>query len=1244
MKRLFGIFLLIFFLGYAQALGSVSLIMPQRSGLNGTQITIPVKVKDFSNIISTQGTIQFDPAIVSYVSVQNFGLPGMNAASFGTTQTATGKLAFTWFDGTLLGVSLADSTTIFSITFNIIGTAGQTSALSFISVPTPIEIVDNNFAIQTAVLVDGSISVQSGTVIPDITLYADTITAATGSQVAISVRATDFLNINSCQGTIQFNPAVAAYSSISFFGLPGMNIGNFGTSQVGTGKLMFAWSDATLNGQNMADNAPLFTILFNVVGSPGSQTTLDFISTPTPLEIVDSLFNVLNVTTTAGRISIPTAVSSQRLIYYCDSVSAPTGSVVSVSVHAIDFVDIISMQGTLQFNTSIATLDTIDFFGLPGMNAASFGLSQIGSGKLMFTWNDPTLAGVTMADSAILFSMKFNLVGSPGTFTMLDFVDVPTLMETVNKDFLVVNDSLISGKLRIINNGTLDIQEPALLTYCMGSAFSTTYTATGTYIAGNMFILQISDASGSFATATNLDTVVGSTSGSFSCTLPLSLPAGNGCRIRVIATNPLMASLPSTQDISILATPGMPTIPAGVTQLCLNPANTIYTSSATNVTGAIWILYPATAGTISGAGATGTVDWNNTYLGNAYIKVMGLNGSCQGPWSDSLLVTITDYPGNASKPTGDTVLCQNPGSVPYSVVAIPNADTYAWVLNPGTAGSIIGSGTSINVVWDPAFTGIAQLTVQGFNSTCSGNVSAIRTIEVLQTPVQANVPTGNTALCMNPADENYSIAVVAGASAYSWTLYPAVAGSLTPSGNSAIVNWNDTYTGDAFIKVVGINGICQGPWSDSLMVTISAYPDAAVQPDGDTLMCQNPGTTPYTTPLITNANTYAWVLNPGTAGSIVGSGNNISVNWNPSFNGIAQLSVQGINASCNGTLSPVLSIHILTIPGQANIPSGNTTLCINPANTTYTTSPVSGATTYNWTLIPAAAGTIVPAGTSADVDWNNTYTGQAHIVVMAANGICQGLSSDTLNVNISDLPSQATQPTGAAEMCSDGPATNYTTTGALGASSYTWGLWPATAGNISGTATTATVIWNSGWSGTAYVFVMGNNSCGSGLNSDSLEVTVHPLPTAPIITTTFGTLSSSYTTGNQWYFNGALLSSETAQDYTPAVNGLYYVIYTDNNGCWSSSDTLNVNFVGMQVYNDLSEISILPNPSAGVITVTAQEIIGVDIYSATGMLVRSVESMHTASLQIDLTAIAPGLYLVKVITPASVKVMQLIIE
>ena len=93
---------------------------------------------------------------------------------------------------------------------------------------------------------------------------------------------------------------------------------------------------------------------------------------------------------------------------YADSVQGNNGSQVLVPVRADDFVNLVGMQGSIGWNTSIATYDTVLQFGLPNMTVANFGVGQVASGLLTFSWDDPTFVGVTVPDSTILFAVRFN--------------------------------------------------------------------------------------------------------------------------------------------------------------------------------------------------------------------------------------------------------------------------------------------------------------------------------------------------------------------------------------------------------------------------------------------------------------------------------------------------------------------------------------------------------------------------------------------------------------------------------------------------------------------------------------------------------------------------------------------------------------------------------------------------------------------------------------------------------------------
>ena len=86
---------------------------------------------------------------------------------------------------------------------------------------------------------------------------------------------------------------------------------------------------------------------------------------------------------------------------------------------------------------------------------------------------------------------------------------------------------------------------------CPGSQFSLAYTATGTFNEGNVFIAQLSDASGSFASPIDIGNVNVTTSGNINVTIPVNTPAGTLYRIRVVSSDPSIIGKDNGSDITI---------------------------------------------------------------------------------------------------------------------------------------------------------------------------------------------------------------------------------------------------------------------------------------------------------------------------------------------------------------------------------------------------------------------------------------------------------------------------------------------------------------------------------------------------------------------------------------------------------------------------------------------------------------------------------------------------------------------
>jgi PKD repeat protein len=86
-------------------------------------------------------------------------------------------------------------------------------------------------------------------------------------------------------------------------------------------------------------------------------------------------------------------------------------------------------------------------------------------------------------------------------------------------------------------------------------------------------------------------------------------------------------------------------------------------------------------------------------------------------------ITVGSVPLTANTPSGITYLCASWGNTTYNTAPLPNVTVYDWQVSPPDAGTIAGTGTSVTVVWDQDFLGIAQLKVAGTNYCGIGSYS-----------------------------------------------------------------------------------------------------------------------------------------------------------------------------------------------------------------------------------------------------------------------------------------------------------------------------------------------------------------------------------------------------------------------------------------------------------------------------------------------------------------------------------------
>jgi hypothetical protein len=129
------------------------------SAERGSVLFTDIKVSNFKKIVGLQFSLSWDPEVIEYKGLTAFGIELNTAINFGTQEVSDGFLIFSWYDGTLNGISLPDETILFKIEYEVIGDALSSTELRFVDQPAPREIVDTSYKAVPGTFQHGSIAV-----------------------------------------------------------------------------------------------------------------------------------------------------------------------------------------------------------------------------------------------------------------------------------------------------------------------------------------------------------------------------------------------------------------------------------------------------------------------------------------------------------------------------------------------------------------------------------------------------------------------------------------------------------------------------------------------------------------------------------------------------------------------------------------------------------------------------------------------------------------------------------------------------------------------------------------------------------------------------------------------------------------------------------------------------------------------------------------------------------------------------
>ncbi|NTW31437.1 MAG: hypothetical protein HGB12_02205 [Bacteroidetes bacterium] len=276
-------------------------------------------------------------------------------------------------------------------------------------------------------------------------------------------------------------------------------------------------------------------------------------------------------------------------------------------------------------------------------------------------------------------------------------------------------------------------------------------------------------------------------------------------------------------------------------------------------------------------------------------------------------------------------------------------------------------------------------------------------------------------------------------------------------------------------------------------------------------------------------------------------------------------------------------------PGNITSSPAPTVFCAGESRTYYIT-PVTGATSYIWTV---PAGATINSGlgtTSINVTFGNI---SGNVCVCAVNN-CETSPTSCIEVNVSTAPITPGNITGpiTAVPGQTNPV-SYSIASIAGATTYNWTVPPG-ASIISGQGTTNIVVNYSCSTTAGYVSVTQTAACGtsspasSSITVNPLLVSAGPIKTGPGAIGGYPTASGGTGTGSYLYLwsPSTNLSSTSIANPTAyaCVTTTYILTVTDANACTASSSVIVIPNLtasaGSDVFGGLA-IGGSPTASAG---------------------------------------------------------------
>ena len=255
----------------------------------GETLCVDVTAENLVQVQSMQFSINYDPLVLDFVSINNLATPFATANI--TPNSSLGQVGFSWFAGASAGATLPANDVLFEICFTVVGNVGVSTDISFTNNPTFIEVVtvgSNGTNIGLTVIGGGG----GPSSLQPLLINIPDVTYSSGVSFCVPVSASNLTGIISIQFTIEWDPDIIQFDSVTAFNIPELDAADFGTTNIAQGNIAFSWYDNNLVGVTLPDDTEIFQMCFTVIGDPNDITQIEITDDPVPIEVIEGGMNM----------------------------------------------------------------------------------------------------------------------------------------------------------------------------------------------------------------------------------------------------------------------------------------------------------------------------------------------------------------------------------------------------------------------------------------------------------------------------------------------------------------------------------------------------------------------------------------------------------------------------------------------------------------------------------------------------------------------------------------------------------------------------------------------------------------------------------------------------------------------------------------------------------------------------------------------------------------------------------------